>query len=29
VVIKLDYRNLDAEVGQIADEFNIGFGFVF
>lgn len=29
VVIKLDYRNLDAEVGQIADEFNIGFGFIF
>jgi len=29
VVIKLDYRNLDAEVGQIADEFNIGIGFIF
>lgn len=29
VVIKLDYRNLDAKVGQIADEFNIGFGFIF
>ncbi|HZY31601.1 MAG TPA: DUF4200 domain-containing protein [Candidatus Methylomirabilis sp.] len=29
VVIKADYRNLDAEVGQIADEFNIGFGFIF
>ena len=29
VVIKLDYRNLEAEVGQIADEFNIGFGFIF
>jgi hypothetical protein len=29
VVIKLDYRNLDARAGQIADELNIGFGFVF
>jgi len=29
VVIKLDYRNLDAQVGQIADEFNIGLGFIF
>jgi hypothetical protein len=29
VVIKLDYRNLDAKAGQIADEFNIGFGFIF
>ena len=29
VVIKLDYRNLEAEVGKIADEFNIGFGFIF
>ena len=29
VVIKFDYRNLDAKVGQIADEFNIGFGFIF
>jgi len=28
-VIKLDFRNLEAEVGQIADEFNIGFGFIF
>jgi len=29
VVIKMDYRNLNAEVGKIADEFNIGFGFIF
>jgi hypothetical protein len=29
VVIKLDYRNLEASAGQIADEFNIGFGFIF
>ena len=29
VVIKADYRNLDAAAGQIADEFNIGFGFIF
>lgn len=29
VVIKLDYRNLDAQVGQIADEFNIGLGFIY
>jgi hypothetical protein len=29
VVIKLDYRNLDARTGEIADEFNIGFGFIF
>jgi len=29
VVMKLDYRNLDAAAGQIADEFNIGFGFIF
>ena len=29
VVIKLDYRNLDPDRGKIADEFNVGFGFVF
>ncbi len=29
VVIKLDYRNLDPKAGQIADEVNIGFGFIF
>jgi hypothetical protein len=29
VVIKADYRNLGAAAGQIADEFNIGFGFIF
>jgi hypothetical protein len=29
VVIKLDYRNFDPEAGQIADEVNIGFGFIF
>jgi hypothetical protein len=29
VVIKADYRNLDAAAGQIADEFNLGFGFIF
>jgi hypothetical protein len=29
VVIKLDYRNLDARTGEIADEFNIGCGFIF
>jgi hypothetical protein len=29
VVIKLDYRNLEPKSGTIADEFNIGFGFIF
>ena len=29
VVIKLDYRNLEAEKGKIADEFNVGLGFNF
>ncbi|MBI4381979.1 MAG: hypothetical protein HY574_12420 [candidate division NC10 bacterium] len=29
VVVKLDYRNLEASAGQIADEFNVGFGFIF
>ena len=27
VVLKLDYRELDADRGSIADEFNVGFGF--
>lgn len=29
VVLKLDYRNLDAETGTLPDEFRIGAGFVF
>ncbi|MFN3477692.1 MAG: hypothetical protein ACK4Z6_09130, partial [Candidatus Methylomirabilales bacterium] len=29
VVVKFDYRNLDAEVGKIADEVTVGFGFIF
>jgi phosphoenolpyruvate synthase/pyruvate phosphate dikinase len=29
VVLKLDYRNFNPEAGQIADEVNIGFGFIF
>ena len=29
VVIKADYRNRDAQEGQLADEFNLGFGYVF
>lgn len=29
VVIKLDYRNRNAKQGEVADEVNIGFGFVF
>ena len=29
VVIKADYRNRDAQQGQIADEFNLGIGYVF
>lgn len=29
VVIKLDYRELDARRGKIADEFNAGLGFAF
>ena len=29
VVIKADYRNRDAQEGQIADEFNLGIGYVF
>lgn len=29
VVVKLDYRNLDAETGTLPDEVRIGAGFVF
>jgi hypothetical protein len=29
VVIKADYRNRSAEEGKIADEFNLGIGYVF
>jgi hypothetical protein len=29
VVIKADYRNFDAEEGEVADEFNLGLGFIF
>lgn len=29
VVVKFDYRNLDAEVGKIADEVTVGVGFIF
>jgi hypothetical protein len=29
VVLKADYRNRDAQEGQLADEFNLGFGYVF
>lgn len=29
VVIKADYRNLDADEGDLADEFNLGLGFIF
>ncbi len=29
VVIKQDFRNLDPKAGQIADEINVGFGFIF
>ncbi len=29
VVIKADYRNIDAEAGKRADEFNLGLGFIF
>jgi len=29
VVVKVDYRNRNRKVGTQADEFNIGFGFVF
>ncbi len=29
VVIKADYRNFDADEGNLADEFNLGLGFIF
>ena len=29
VVVKMDYRNRDADDGDIADEFNIGIGYAF
>ncbi len=29
VVIKADYRNIDADRGTLADEFNVGLGFIF
>ncbi|XSG85607.1 MAG: hypothetical protein ACPW60_02540 [Methylohalobius sp. ZOD2] len=29
VVIKADYRNFDADRGDLADEFNLGLGFIF
>jgi hypothetical protein len=29
VVLKADYRNRDAKQGKIADEFNLGVGYVF
>jgi hypothetical protein len=29
VVLKADYRNRDARKGKIADEFNLGFGYIF
>ncbi|GAB6067917.1 FlxA-like family protein [Methylothermus subterraneus] len=29
VVIKADYRNIDADRGDLADEFNLGLGFIF
>jgi hypothetical protein len=29
VVIKADYRNRDAQEGQLSDEFNLGIGYVF
>jgi hypothetical protein len=29
VVIKADYRNFDADEGDLADEFNLGLGFIF
>ena len=29
VVIKADYRNRDPQEGKIADEFNLGIGYVF
>lgn len=29
VVIKADYRNIGAKKGSVADDFNLGFGFIF
>jgi hypothetical protein len=29
VVIKADYRNFTAKRGSVADDFNLGFGFIF
>lgn len=29
VVIKADYRNWDSEGGDLPDDFNLGFGFIF
>jgi hypothetical protein len=29
VVIKADYRNFNAKEGEVADEFNLGLGFIF
>ena len=29
IVLKLDYRNRNPEQGEIADEVNVGFGYVF
>ncbi|BCX82705.1 hypothetical protein MIT9_P2291 [Methylomarinovum caldicuralii] len=29
VVIKADYRNIDADQGEVADELNLGLGFIF
>jgi hypothetical protein len=29
VVIKVDYRNFAAQVGEVPDEFNLGIGYVF
>lgn len=29
VVLKADYRNVDADQGELADEFNLGLGFIF
>jgi hypothetical protein len=29
VVIKADYRNFVAKAGSLADDFHLGFGFIF
>jgi hypothetical protein len=29
VVLKLDYRNIDSAGGELPDEIEVGFGFVF